>query len=34
VEFESIFVKMMLTEMKKTVNKSGLIDGGYSGRNF
>ncbi|WP_017851099.1 rod-binding protein [Leptospira interrogans serovar Szwajizak] len=30
VEFESIFVKMMLTEMKKTVNKSGLIDGGYA----
>ncbi|AXR61024.1 rod-binding protein [Leptospira mayottensis] len=30
VEFESIFVKMMLTEMKKTVEKSGLIDGGHA----
>ncbi|WP_061247496.1 rod-binding protein [Leptospira noguchii] len=30
VEFESIFVKMMLSEMKKTVEKSGLIDGGYA----
>ncbi|WP_017214432.1 rod-binding protein [Leptospira noguchii] len=30
VEFESIFVKMMLNEMKKTVEKSGLIDGGYA----
>ncbi|WP_036072853.1 rod-binding protein [Leptospira noguchii] len=30
VEFESIFVKMMLNEMKKTVKKSGLIDGGYA----
>lgn len=30
VEFESIFVKMMLKEMKSTVHKSGLIDGGYA----
>ncbi|WP_078125012.1 rod-binding protein [Leptospira alexanderi] len=30
VEFESVFVKMMLTEMKKTVEKSGLIDGGHA----
>ncbi|MCG6168388.1 rod-binding protein [Leptospira sp. FAT2] len=30
VEFESIFVKMMLSEMKKTVSKSGLIDGGHA----
>ncbi|WP_061223357.1 rod-binding protein [Leptospira weilii] len=30
VEFESIFVKMMLTEMKKTVEKSGLIGGGHA----
>lgn len=30
VEFESIFVKMMLTEMKKSVDKSGLIHGGYA----
>ncbi|WP_210410083.1 rod-binding protein [Leptospira selangorensis] len=29
-EFESIFVKMMLKEMKSTVHKSGLIDGGYA----
>jgi flagellar protein FlgJ len=30
VEFESIFVKMMLTNMRKTVDKSGLINGGYA----
>lgn len=30
VEFESIFVKMMLSQMKKSVQKSGLIDGGYA----
>ncbi|EPG74810.1 rod binding protein [Leptospira fainei serovar Hurstbridge str. BUT 6] len=30
VEFESIFVKMVLKEMKATVHKSGLIDGGYA----
>jgi peptidoglycan hydrolase FlgJ len=30
VEFESIFVKMMLNQMKKSINKSGLIDGGYA----
>ncbi len=29
-EFESLFVKMMLSEMKKSVDKSGLIDGGMS----
>ncbi|MEI7014197.1 rod-binding protein [Leptospira licerasiae] len=29
-EFESMFVKMMLKEMKATVHKSGLIDGGYA----
>ncbi|EQA44244.1 rod binding protein [Leptospira broomii serovar Hurstbridge str. 5399] len=30
VEFESIFVKMVLKEMKATIHKSGLIDGGYA----
>ncbi|HMV45900.1 MAG TPA: rod-binding protein [Leptospiraceae bacterium] len=30
VEFESIFVKMMLSQMKKSVQKSGMIDGGYA----
>lgn len=30
VEFESIFVKMMLSQMKKSVEKSGLIDGGHA----
>lgn len=30
VEFESIFVKMMLKEMKSTVHKEKLIDGGYA----
>lgn len=29
-EFESIFIKMMLTEMKKSVEKSGLTDGGMA----
>lgn len=29
-EFESIFVNMMLKEMRKTVDKSGLIDGGQA----
>jgi peptidoglycan hydrolase FlgJ len=29
-EFESLFVKMMLSEMKKTVNKAGLMDGGMA----
>jgi Rod binding domain-containing protein len=29
-QFESIFVKMMLTEMKKSVDKSGLLDGGMA----
>lgn len=28
-EFEAIFVKMMLSEMQKTVEKSGLVDGGF-----
>lgn len=27
-DFESIFIKMMLKEMKKTVEKSGLVSGG------
>jgi len=30
VEFESIFVKMMLKEMKASVHKEKLIDGGYA----
>lgn len=29
-EMESILVKQMLTAMKKNVNKSGLIDGGFA----
>ncbi|MBN2874465.1 MAG: rod-binding protein [Spirochaetales bacterium] len=29
-EFESIFVNMMLKEMRATVDKSGLIDGGQA----
>ena len=29
-EFESIFVNMMLKEMRATVEKSGLIDGGQA----
>lgn len=29
-EFESLFVKMMLSEMKKSVNKAGMIDGGMA----
>ena len=29
-EFESIFAKMMLKEMRKTVEKSGLVDGGWA----
>ena len=29
-EFEAIFVKMMLKEMKNSVLKTGLIDGGYA----
>ncbi len=29
-EFESIFVKMMLDEMKKTVHKGELMNGGYA----
>jgi peptidoglycan hydrolase FlgJ len=29
-EFESLFVKMMLTEMKKSVDKAGMIDGGMA----
>ena len=27
-DFESLFIKQMLNSMKKTVNKSGLLDGG------
>lgn len=30
VEFESIFVKMMLNQMKKSIHKSGMIDGGHA----
>ncbi|MDX1958296.1 MAG: rod-binding protein [Leptospiraceae bacterium] len=30
VEFESIFVNMMLKEMRKSVGKSGLISGGHA----
>lgn len=29
-EFESIFVKMMLKEMRNSVEKSGLVDGGWA----
>ncbi len=29
-EFESIFVNMMLKEMRKTVDKAGLLDGGQA----
>ncbi len=29
-EFESIFAKMMLKEMRKTVDKSGLVSGGWA----
>lgn len=29
-EFESIFVKMMLKEMQGTVQKTGLVSGGYA----
>lgn len=29
-EFESLFVNMMLKEMRKTVDKSGLLDGGQA----
>ncbi|MBL8967147.1 MAG: rod-binding protein, partial [Spirochaetaceae bacterium] len=29
-EFESIFAKMMLKEMRNTVEKSGLVDGGWA----
>lgn len=30
LEFESIFVQMMLKEMRSTVQKSGLLDGGHA----
>ena len=30
VEFESLFIKQMLDAMRKTVSKSGLIDGGMA----
>jgi flagellar protein FlgJ len=29
-EFEAIFIKQMLDTMRKTVNKSGLLDGGMA----
>ena len=29
-EFESIFIKQMLNSMRKTINKSGLLDGGVA----
>ena len=29
-DFESIFIKQLLDGMKKTINKSGLISGGYA----
>lgn len=29
-EFESLFVKMMLSEMRKSVDKAGLVDGGMA----
>lgn len=29
-EFESIFVQMMLKEMRATVNKTDLLDGGFA----
>ena len=29
-EFEAIFVKQMLKSMKSTINKSGLLDGGFA----
>ncbi|MDA3811220.1 MAG: rod-binding protein [Spirochaetaceae bacterium] len=28
LDFETLFVKQMLNSMKKTINKSGLLDGG------
>lgn len=33
-DFESLFVKQMLDTMKKTVNKSGLMEGGQSEKIF
>ncbi|KKL12837.1 hypothetical protein LCGC14_2531770 [marine sediment metagenome] len=30
VEFESIFIKQMLNVMRKTVDKSGFLDGGFA----
>ncbi|MCB1176328.1 MAG: rod-binding protein [Leptospiraceae bacterium] len=30
VEFESMFVKIMLNQMKKSINKQGFIHGGYA----
>ena len=29
-EFEAIFIKQMLNTMRETIDKSGLIDGGYA----
>lgn len=34
VEFEAIFIKQMLSSMRKTVEKSGLLDGGLAGEFF
>ena len=33
-QFEAIFIKQMLNSMKKTVQKSGLIDGGQTEKIF
>lgn len=33
-DFEALFVKQMLDTMKKTVNKSGLLEGGQSEKIF
>ncbi len=29
-DFEAIFIKQMLNSMKSTVNKTGLVDGGFA----
>jgi len=29
-DFEAIFIKQMLNVMRKTINKTGLLDGGYA----
>lgn len=33
-EFEAIFIKQMLDSMRKTINKSGLLDGGMGEKIF